>query len=102
MKRRFVVLIDSANQAQENAFIDFIKVEGFGYWHWLNNSWLLTSHNSQHTAKFIGDKMQTIFPNVNHMVLRFDDDGMKYWGGFGPAEKDRDMFKWMHENWSKD
>jgi hypothetical protein len=101
MKKRFIVLVNSSTKQQEDDFIAFIKAEGFGYWHWLNNSWLLISHSSHHTAPFVREKVMKFFPNVNNMVLQFNEDGELHWNGFGPGSGEHNMFEWMHKNWTK-
>jgi|ERR1017187_6082588 hypothetical protein len=101
MRRRFVVLVDTSSKAQDDAFLDFAKKSGFGYWHWLNNSWLLTTHNLQTTSKQISDQLLLIFPNIFFLVLEIKEDGSDLWIGFGPLGDEKNMFKWIHENWKR-
>lgn len=100
MKKRFVVLIDSSTKEQNDAFLNFIRQSGvFGWWHWLNGSWLLVSSSPLNTSQQIRDKITEIYPGVNNIVLEFREDGTSTWNGFGPQSEERNMFKWMHENW---
>jgi hypothetical protein len=101
MKRRFIVLIDASTKEQDAAFLNFLKSsKGFGYWHWLESSWLLTS-SSDVRCEEIRDKIVEIYPNINNMVLEFRDDGTDTWGGFGPKSEKSDMFKWMRDGWKQ-
>jgi|GEM_PF-842201 hypothetical protein len=100
MKRRFVILLDRSTPEQNKAFIEFLKTSDInGYWHWLNNSWLIATYNLEITGAQIRDKIKEIFPDVNNMVLVLNEDGTDTWAGFGPKSEDRDMFRWLRTNW---
>lgn len=98
MKKRFVVALDSAIKEQDEAFKEYVRSRGLGWWHWLTNLWLLTDASGQLTASEIRDVLTEIYPRVHALVLelRGDDDT---WSGIGPKTEKRNMFKWLHKNW---
>jgi hypothetical protein len=102
MKKRFVILLDGSTKEQEQAFLQHIKDSGeFGWWHWLNGSWLLYTSNLAYDAHGIREIVGRFFPNMHHMVLELRADGSDWWYGFGPNNKEKNMFEWMRENWKK-
>ena len=99
MKKRFVVLLDSPTPEQNKAFLGFLKeTKKFGYWHWMRDSWLLTSKDQEQTTISIRDHVKSMFPDVNNIVIEVPDGST--WSGFGPKGEDRNMFTWIHNTWS--
>ena len=51
MKKRFVVCYsDNIPKEKEMHFIQFIKDNKLGWWHWISNMWLLVDSSGQMTA----------------------------------------------------
>ena len=103
MKKRFIILLNSGSAQQNAEFVKFIKGDDIagGYWHWLNNSWLMVTQNVNMTSEIIRDKLREIYPGVHNLVLELREDGTDTWNGFGPSGEDKNMFKWIHANWTK-
>ncbi|GJL47090.1 hypothetical protein ACX3OY_22670 [Citrobacter farmeri] len=101
MRRKFAVALDSSTDAQRAELRKFIKDNGLGWWHWINNFWLLTDQNGRLTAKDIRSKLGEICPGVRCVVLSLDKDG-DAWSGFGPKSAEKNMFTWLKETWDKD
>lgn len=100
MRKRFIILVDNTTLEQEQAFIAYIKEEGFGWWHYINNSWLLTI-NSDIKASDIRDELKEIFEDEFNLVIELRGDTDDTWAGFGPSSNKRDMFKWLKTTWRK-
>lgn len=98
MRKRFVVCLNSSTNEQNEKFKEFIKESRLGWWHWLSNSWLLVDSKGQCTASSLRDQLNRNYPGIHSLVLelRGDDDT---WAGFGPSGEDKNMFKWIKENW---
>lgn len=98
MKKRFIILLDSTDDAQNKALIEWIKENKLGWWHWFQNSWLLASHSGNWTAGKIRDKLCEFFPGANILVFELNE-GEGSWSGFGPTKEPKDMFGWLRKNW---
>jgi hypothetical protein len=98
MTKRFVVLTNARDNDQNNAFVELLRAEGFGWWHWLQGSWLLLTSKDHHSAKFIRDKHRETFGDEYCMILELPASGGT-WSGFGPTG-DKNMFDWVKRNWN--
>ena len=98
MKKRFIVCVDMPMKEEDNAFLDYVKSKGLGWWHWINGVWLLVDSNGKSTASEIRDATGKHFNNRNRLVIELDKDG-DTWSGHGPKSQDNDMFDWIHRNW---
>jgi hypothetical protein len=102
MRKRFIILVDTTDQTQNDAFFKHIKASGqFGWWHWFNGSWLLCTTIQSHTAESVRNMVAQFFSGENHMVFELRPDGSDAWYGFGPNEGEKNMFAWIRENWKK-
>ncbi|WP_193014287.1 MULTISPECIES: hypothetical protein [Gammaproteobacteria] len=101
MKKKFIIGLNSTTEQQIDEIKKFVKSNGFGWWSWLNNFWLLTSSKEDMSASFLRDKLQEICPGTRMLVIEMNKDG-DTWSGFGPNSENKDMFKWMNEEWGED
>lgn len=98
MTKRIVVALSSATKEQDKAFIEYLKDQQIGWWHWVANFWLLVDHSGKETAEHLNLELEKIYPQVIRLVLeRHGKDA--HWSGFGPDGKERDMSKWLIKNW---
>jgi hypothetical protein len=95
--RRFVVAAQGLDKDSENNFIEYVKSNGFGWWHWIDNFWLLTTNNSTITAEDIQQNIDS--GNGFNRNLVIEIEGSISWHGFGPAKTDNNMFEWIKNNW---
>jgi hypothetical protein len=100
MKKRFVIAVNSANAAQQEALVQFFKDQKVGWWHWLSNLWLVTDSRGQLSAASIRGTLKQILPGVHTVVLELNDEG-DTWAGFGPNTENKSMFKWLKDHWKK-
>ena|SRR5260221_13591274 len=99
MKKRFIVVVSRANPAQDEAFRQFIKSQGFAWWHWLPTLWLLTDAGGGWDAANIRDKTVECYTGAQVFVEELDASGNNTWAGWGPKSESRNMFHWLQTNW---
>ena len=64
-RRRFVIAADGLSSEDEEKLRDQIRQLG-AWWHWIDNVWLLTTHDEAPTAKSIRDiKEKEVFLGIN-------------------------------------
>ncbi|MES9901097.1 MAG: hypothetical protein ABW168_00275 [Sedimenticola sp.] len=95
--KRFVVAINNASTEQRNAIAKYLHEQEFGYWHWFQDFWLVTTIDSKIGSTYIRDVIQTVASGVHCLVLEVEGNSEK-WAGFG----DKDRFDWLHKSWNKD
>jgi len=100
MSKRYIVGLDSSTEEQDDAFLQFINDNGLGWWHWLNNFWLITDSSGKFSAGEIRDELNESHPSVEKLVIELSDSG-DTWSGFGPKSEDQNMFTWLRKTWSK-
>lgn len=98
MKKRYIVNVSGITTAQEDEkFSAFLNEKKVGWWHWLTNAWLVVDSLEAVDAKSLRDKAIETYKGKNNLVLEVTGGGT--WFGYGPTSPDRDMFKWIKENW---
>lgn len=100
MKRRFIAAVSGLNKEDQNKFIEFLRQRGLGWWHWIDDLWLITSRRDEISAKDIRDYLRDLASSTRCIVIEIPED--KTWAGFGPAKPPRDMFEWIRNTWSID
>lgn len=97
MKKKYIVSINGNATAQEDErFSAYLKEKNVGWWHWLSNTWLVVDSLGIVDAKDLRDKAIEVYKGKNNLVLEVS---VGSWFGYGPTTPDRDMFKWIKENW---
>jgi len=98
-RRRFLVAAQGLSNDQQSKFTEYTKSNGFGWWHWIDNFWLLTVFgHDEITTEVIRDALIDIAPGARSIVMEIVQD--KDWSGNGVVGKE--MFKWMRDTWAKD
>ena len=98
MKKRYIVSIDGNLTAQEvENFSAYIKEKQLYWWHWLSNTWLLIDHTEAVNTQELRDKATRIFGGKSNLVQEIPQGGA--WYGYGPNGPDKNMFKWIKDNW---
>ncbi|MFS3509318.1 hypothetical protein [Citrobacter braakii] len=98
MKKRYIISLNPATPEQDKKFVAFIKEHGLGWWHWLENTWLLVDRNGRFSAAELRAELKNIYPKIHMLVIELSDEGDN-WAGFGPKSEDQDMFSWIKRNW---
>lgn len=97
MTRRFVILTNELSREQEERFLAYFKDKGYGWWHWLDNAWLIAMVDKTIEVGDLRDKLNEIAPSVHKLVMEVSPVS---WSGYGPSGEERNMFDWLHRNWS--
>lgn len=84
-------------RSQTTNLIGYIREQGFGWWHYLKNTWLIVDSSGKSQASEIRDKVREVFDNEYNITFQINSSG-DTWPGFGPKPEDKNMFKWIHEN----
>jgi hypothetical protein len=100
MRRFFIVGIEGITPEQDKEFIRWAHDEnGFGWWHWIPNFWLLVGHRENVGCEEILDYLNSVAHNKNKLVLQVTPTT---WAGFGPTGPKKNMFDWIRQNWRPD
>jgi len=78
----------------------FINANRLGWWHWLDNFWLLVDLKGELDAIRLTDKVKASFPGVHNLVIELNEAG-DTWYGFGPNSGEQNMFNWLQKNWHR-
>lgn len=100
MRRRFVIGIDSLDEAQQKQFREYIGPKG-AWWHWIENLWLLTTKNETITAEQIRDKIQSINGNARVVVFEFPED-ITWAASSSRNAAGKNLYDWLVKPWGDD
>lgn len=99
MNKRVAIATDGFSPEQKTAFSKWVKSKGFGWWHWIQDFWLLTAPSERLDINEVINKLNEISPGSNKFVIEIPTPA--YWTGFGPNTEERNMFTWLKETWDK-
>ena len=100
MKRRFIIGVSGLNKEDQDKFVEFLRQNGMGWWHWIGDFWLLTARKEEISASMIRDFLNE--QNSPRRCIVFEVDEDKTWAGFGPNKAPQDMFDWIKNSWRGD
>lgn len=98
MTKRFIVILHSATDEQNEAFLAWLREKKLGWWHWFQGSWLLATNSDSWTAAQVRDIVREKFSDVHHIVFELHE-GEGTWSGYGPKGENNNMFSWINDNW---
>jgi hypothetical protein len=97
MKRRFVIGVEGLSKDADTKFRKFLSDLGAGYWHWIENLWLVTVDNDEISTERISKQLNELGSERN-LVLEIPED--LDWAAWGrPNVKGRTMFEWLKTTW---
>jgi hypothetical protein len=100
MRRRFVIAVEGLDAKQESRFRDYINKESFGWWHWINNVWLLTTNDEAVSTEEIRRHIQSLNSNARCLVFEFPEDIT--WSATATVNaKGKSMTEWLLTTWGK-
>jgi hypothetical protein len=99
-KKRYIVCLKDSTAGDDKVFISKLKESGFGWWHWFAHTWLIADNKGKASASTIRDLVRKVYPTSHVLVFELSQDA-DTWSGFGTKTKEKDMFKWLKENWKK-
>ena len=100
IRKRYIVAISKRTLEEDQTFIAFLKDEKVGWWHWMDNLWLITTSKEHFTASYIRDKIIELYESDRILVIELKD-GKDTWSGKGPNSEDKNMFKWLKTAWKR-
>ena len=102
MKRRFVIGVDGETPKDIAEFGAYVRQAGFGWFHWFENLWLLTSRDESVTTDSIRDELRRIVGDKHTVVLEVQG---RTWSNYGPQGKgkgERNISSWFNQTWDTD
>ncbi|TFH89208.1 hypothetical protein [Vibrio ouci] len=97
--RRFMV---AAENLRDRDFISYLDSNDFGWWHWIDNFWLITIETDiEISAEILQNKVNEFSDSPRNMVIELH--GTHSWSGHGPNSSNggQNMFEWMHNTFDK-
>lgn len=103
MKRRFIVGTNSTTVEQDREFKDKVLAEfpGLGWWHRLDELWLICDRYGRFDAQRLRDIAKDIFSGQKVLVLELNEKG-DTWAGSAPTSVVKETFQWLHSSWKDD
>ena len=98
--RKFVVCIDGETPEDVSAILDYNEEQGLGWWHWIDNIWLLTTNKKQITVGELRDKFMDLTGDKTVAVIEVKS---VTWATYRPTGKvgSKSISKWIEDHWSK-
>src|SRR5688572_20483209 len=94
--KHFVVGLSNVDVVQSLRISEAFKSK-HGWWHWIDNLWLVVDPYDTTTCEAIRDELQKIAPRARKIVLEVVP---VTWAGAGPREP-QDMFQWIRDEWKR-
>lgn len=98
MKNFFIVAAQNLSKEQEKVLIAYLGQNGCGWWHWIENYWLIVDPRQILTTEIIRDEISRISNNQSRSLV-LEVQANSNWNGYGPNSPERNMGKWLDENW---
>ena len=103
MNKRFVLISDSPDKAQQDRITVWLQANHFGFWHHFPSAWLIVAPipTSAHpdTAEWssakLRDALVPLAPALHFIVLEVQ--GSLDWAGFTEASR----ADWFHLHWNE-
>lgn len=96
MTRRFVISAMEISTEDEKNFIEYLRTNRLGWWHWLNNFWLIVDKHDNITAANLRDELKKYSGFRRGIVMQVEK---VTWAGFRDDPK---MFDWVKSTWMQD
>jgi len=96
--KRFIAAVTGLTKDDEKSFIEFFKERGMGWWHRIDNVWLIATSKDDIGAAEIRDFLHNIKDSRVSIVSEVD---VSTWAGFGPKSTVDETFSWVERNWKE-
>ena len=100
MKKRFIIVIDSVDKEIEDKVTEYVSNNNFGWWHWIDSMWLVTSKDKNITSAVIRDNIGEL--TSNRLMVMEVKNNFNSWAGRGPNNEKKNMFTWLRSTWVND
>lgn len=88
---KFILCVDYETTNEATSFADYLRSQGYGWWHRTSNTWVISTRNSL-TRNNLRDVASIYFPNRKMLIM---DMTTANWAGWGTAQE----FEWFNNNW---
>jgi hypothetical protein len=96
MKRRYVLILVNASAVQQNLVTNFLKSNGYGFWHWSSDTWLIVSTVDNNAIQLQGRIDALLLPSrVQLLVFGVEGDKADNWAAYGPTN----WGEWLRSTW---
>lgn len=95
MRRKYVIIVQGASTDLKNTITKHLLKKKYGYWHWMEDAWLVPSVDSKVSAQELGEWLEKIpgFGTITYLVIEVGPK-RTYWGrNIKPA------WDWIIQNW---
>lgn len=95
MTGHFVIAVDGDAKSVKDAITTRLAAAGYGYWHWMEDVWLVTGVATGVTAQILGEWLEET-PGVSslHYLVLEVAPGKSYWG-----RNIQPSWDWMSTEW---
>jgi|HubBroStandDraft_2_1064218.scaffolds.fasta_scaffold18665_5 hypothetical protein len=93
--KHFVLAGNELSPLQRNTITKYLSDTGYGYWHWFQDFWLVTSANNYVTSVNLRESLKLVVPGTHFMVFAVEPS--PDWAGVG----NETWAEWIHQNWSR-
>ena len=91
--RHFVILLDELVSAeQRDRITDYLRDAGWGFWHHIGNSWVVTMKERSRSATDLVDKVKEIAPSHHVLVIELHPTD---WATYSPVAGHDWLFKYL-------
>ena len=97
MKRRFLIATQGMTLEQQAKVTNRVRDRGFGWWHWIDEFWLLTTSSTDVTAVSLRDELTAIAPATRTLVMEIPEDIS--WAGRDGIGQKNEIFDWLKATW---
>jgi len=93
---RFIVVLNNGSPAQKNAITALYQSKDWGFWHHIEDVWLLSGVPAGITARAISEELSSMPLIGKHvkLVIQIPSGPAPYWGN--GSEK---SWEWMKATW---
>ena len=96
MSRSFILVAQGGTAKLQDLVSNRIKAAGYGYWHWMQNFWIVTGLEAGVTPKTFSEWLEQT-PGVGQLTyLVLDTDSADYWG-----RNNAQAWDWLSRNWKR-
>ncbi|MCL1957599.1 MAG: hypothetical protein FWF63_09775 [Fibromonadales bacterium] len=101
MKKKFIICTSFPSLEKEKLFAEEINKLGLNWWRWIPGTWLIIDKKGNTSAGFLRDKIVSLLGlNCgNVLVIEVTPND---WAGYGPENKEKNMFSWIRNYWEND
>ena len=96
MRKKYIILTTEESTETSTVLVKYFTDNKFGYWHWINNVWLLDEGAIKRDKVEIRDAIGKLLPSFHFIVMDMEKPNWTARGDDSPANN---MFTWLQQNW---